>query len=183
MVVALMIMLLLSVIGLAAYYLSSIEVQIAGNERTYQENFYLAESAALEGVQRLSNFIKSPLPNAVPWLNNLITPGDDGFEYIVAGDILEHWQSNNVNPEQSLVDDMEDSCFDDDDGDTIDRNPYSDIYFAAEYDGTPPGASLKTTNIYKEHGYEVYALYQSYTGTTEDAIVDGLAIIEIGFKR
>ena len=165
MVVALMIMFLLAIIGLAANYLSSIEVQIAGNERTYQENFYLAESAALEGVQRISNLITAPLAHSENWLKE-----ENEIDFIQDREV---WGDQN-NRASASVDNLNDPCFDDN-GDTIDRNSDSNIYFAAEYRGTPPGASLKTTNTYKEQAYTVYGLYQSESA--------GEAFIEIGFKR
>jgi hypothetical protein len=165
MVVAVMMVALLWIIGIAANYLASIEVQIAGNERAYQENFYLAESAALEGVQRISNPINAPLAHSENWLKEA-----NEVDFIQDREV---WEDQN-NRASAIVNDLNDPCFDDS-GDTIDRNADSNIYFAANYRGTPPGASLKTTNIYQEHAYQVYGLYQSESA--------GEALIEIGFKR
>jgi len=162
MVVAVMMVALLWIIGIAANYLASIEVQIAGNERTYQENFYLAESAALEGVQRISNPINAPLSHSESWLKE-----ENEVDFIHKREV---WEDQN-NRASASVDNLSDPCFDD----TVDRNSDSNIYFAANYRGKPPGASLKTTNVYQEHAYSVYGLYQSESA--------GEALIEIGFKR
>ncbi|HID96600.1 MAG TPA: hypothetical protein EYP57_00150 [Thermodesulfobacteriaceae bacterium] len=54
-VVSLLILLLLTVIGIAANRTSSIEVLIAGNEKTYKQNFYQAEGAAKEEAIILEN--------------------------------------------------------------------------------------------------------------------------------
>ena len=54
-VVALLMMVFLSLLGLSSTTTSSIELQIAGNDRSYKQNLYRAEAAAMEAVQRLEN--------------------------------------------------------------------------------------------------------------------------------
>jgi len=49
----LMLLALLTIISIAASKTARTEVQIAGNDATYQRNFYLAEGAAMEAVDRL----------------------------------------------------------------------------------------------------------------------------------
>ncbi len=54
-VASLMILMILVVLGIAAINTTTIEQQIAGNEKVAKDNFYNAEAAAQEGAQRLEN--------------------------------------------------------------------------------------------------------------------------------
>jgi hypothetical protein len=54
-VVALIILVLLTIIGISASDISNIEIQIAGNERIYKRNFYRAEAAAMHGIQLMED--------------------------------------------------------------------------------------------------------------------------------
>jgi hypothetical protein len=54
-VVVLLIMAAISIFGIAGLNISSVELKISANERLMRETFYLTESAAFEGVQRLAN--------------------------------------------------------------------------------------------------------------------------------
>ncbi len=49
------IMVMLVMLGLASTTSTVMELHIAGNDRVYKENFYLAEGAAMESAQRLAN--------------------------------------------------------------------------------------------------------------------------------
>lgn len=53
--IALVLLLLLTMIGIAATMTSEVETRIAGNEVTYKENLYYAEGSAMAGVQMLDN--------------------------------------------------------------------------------------------------------------------------------
>ncbi len=52
-VTVLLIMALLSVVGISATTTATLEMQIAANEKKYKQQFYLAETAAMEGVRIL----------------------------------------------------------------------------------------------------------------------------------
>jgi hypothetical protein len=54
-VVALIMLVLLTILGLSITTTSEVEMQIAGNERIYKDNLYRAEAAALTGVQALAD--------------------------------------------------------------------------------------------------------------------------------
>jgi len=58
-VVALVLLGLLSLLGVAVTNTSRIEVQIAANNRAYTQNFYLADSAAREGIAFLNKNVTS----------------------------------------------------------------------------------------------------------------------------
>ena len=67
----LMVLLLLTIIGIASTKVSNTEVQISGNELAYQQNFYRAEGAAMEAAELLEALAD---PNASPpaWLDNIV---------------------------------------------------------------------------------------------------------------
>ncbi len=52
-VVVLLVMTAISILGIMSINTSTVELRIARNEREVREVFYLSESAAIEGVQRL----------------------------------------------------------------------------------------------------------------------------------
>lgn len=56
-VIALVLLALLSLLGIAATNTATLEIQIAANDRTYKQNFYMAEAALREAMQRLENSV------------------------------------------------------------------------------------------------------------------------------
>ena len=58
--VAVLILLVATMIGYFATQNTSIELQIAGNQRVYQRAFYRADAASMEGAQRLFDEAQSP---------------------------------------------------------------------------------------------------------------------------
>ena len=55
-IVALMILVVLSFIGISASTTSQIETRIAGNERFYKQDLYFADGAAMECAQIMDDF-------------------------------------------------------------------------------------------------------------------------------
>lgn len=73
-VTSLLVLLILMVIGIAATSTTSIELQIAGNEKAYKQNFYSSEASVMEAAQMLENEddseqLRAPTTTYV-WLNN-----------------------------------------------------------------------------------------------------------------
>lgn len=54
-ITALMILVLLTIIGIASTTVSNTETKIATSEAVYQQNFYQAEGATMEAVERMEN--------------------------------------------------------------------------------------------------------------------------------
>lgn len=54
-VLALIVLMLLTMVGTSATNTSTLEIQVAGNERHYKQNFYKAEAAALQASQFINN--------------------------------------------------------------------------------------------------------------------------------
>ncbi len=68
--IALVLLLLLTMIGIAATMTSEVEIRIAGNELTYKQNLYFAEGSAMTGVQELENEPDTSLKDlSLPWLH------------------------------------------------------------------------------------------------------------------
>jgi type IV pilus assembly protein PilX len=126
--IALVLLLLLTMIGIAATMTSEVEIRIAGNEVAYKENLYFAEGSAMAGVQMLENadisLLKDP---SIPWLLSSL-PNTN-----ISSDT--NW--NNAYTELDLGDDY--------------------TGFLAVYQGIDPGGSLDiggaTTNL---HRYTIY---------------------------
>jgi hypothetical protein len=88
-VIALIMIVLLTIIGISASKTSEIEIMIAGNERIAKENLYLAEGAVRRAVQVLDNTNLEDNPPA--WLYKEIDPDDDSkteYEDIATGGLL-----------------------------------------------------------------------------------------------
>jgi len=69
-VIALIMLMLVTVMGLSATTTTTIEIQIAGNDRTYTENFYRADSAIYDNAQRIENAgdeLKRPTTGSPAW--------------------------------------------------------------------------------------------------------------------
>ncbi len=73
MLMTLMLLLLVTIISFSALRTASTEVKIAGNEYRYQKNFYRAEGAAIEAVDRLETST-SPHAADFSWLG--LDPSD-----------------------------------------------------------------------------------------------------------
>jgi Tfp pilus assembly protein PilX len=69
---ALVLLLLLTMIGIAATMTSEVEIRIAGNEVAYKENLYYAEGSAMAGVQMLENETDTSVLKdlSIPWLHS-----------------------------------------------------------------------------------------------------------------
>ncbi len=78
-VLGMLMLVLLSLLGIAVVTTSTIEIQVAANERFYKENLYEAEAGAIEAAQSLEN---SDLKNIPPaWLQGIggINEANDMF--------------------------------------------------------------------------------------------------------
>jgi hypothetical protein len=88
-VIALIMIVLLTIIGISASKTSEIEIMIAGNERIAKENLYLAEGAVRRAAQVLDNTDLEDNPPA--WLYKEIDPNDKSkkeYEDIATGGLL-----------------------------------------------------------------------------------------------
>jgi hypothetical protein len=94
-VIALIILVLLTLIGISATRTSQIETQIAGNERSYMRVFYVSDSAWKEGMVWLDTQATPPVP--INFQNPLVVPsGTTDLESITASDFLNIRNYGNV---------------------------------------------------------------------------------------
>jgi hypothetical protein len=71
-VVALVLLVALTLLGLTIGTISEVEIQIAGNERLYKENLYTAEAAAMQCAQVMEETADLD-PTAIAWINAIGT--------------------------------------------------------------------------------------------------------------
>ena len=142
--VALVLLLLLTMIGIAATMTSEVEIRIAGNEVAYKENLYFAEGSAMAGVQMLQNQTDTDvLKNlSLPWLHGTLPDAN------IAGD--DNWDLDNAK-------------------EASDDEPDYGRYLAV-YQGIAPGGSLDiggtTTSL---HNYTIYGRSARHNG---EAIIE-----------
>ena len=74
-VVAVMILMVVTIIGVSSTNTTTVELQIVRNDGIYKQNLYLAEAAAQEGIQRIWNLSRTDpflLERKAPvWLNDV----------------------------------------------------------------------------------------------------------------
>jgi hypothetical protein len=150
MVISIVILALLTVIGIAVTTTTSIELQIAANERIYKENFYRAEGAAMMLARVLENAVQTDVNKLKEDPPQFKDPGSGSYKTmpvkgktgdIDTGDILAdtYWEGTNDR-----------SCEAPGFG-TIDPPR-----FIARYNGIAPGSSLDMTGGTSVREYSVF---------------------------
>ncbi len=95
---AMLILAVLTILGISSTNTSTIELQIVRNERIYQENFYMAESAALEGLELLESATESQLDDktyaSFVWLKKIIPDTVDPDVDIMRD--INNWNTTNA---------------------------------------------------------------------------------------
>lgn len=71
--IVLIVLMLVTMMGLSSTTTSTIEIQVADNAKKYKENFYTAEAAVMEGLQRIDlapvEEIKLNQATTLNWIN------------------------------------------------------------------------------------------------------------------
>jgi Tfp pilus assembly protein PilX len=133
-VLAIMILVIVSIIGIESSNTSSLEVQIASAERDAKINFYRAEGAAMEAAQRVQNAIADDLRSrAAVWLN---------------GDAVDLEDTAQWNYDNSGTDDTAEQS-------TIDANAFYGVIDA----GITARTSLDMTQLSQLHTFRVFGRY------------------------
>jgi len=131
-----MLLALITIISVAASNTARTEVQVAGNNLTYQRNLYLAEGAAMQAVDVLEN---DSNPRGLPFVEpGLKTIDDENFK--------DDWEAHS----QAVTTGMDAS---------------GKTRFRVGYEGTPPGYSLGVGKP-KVHGFVVYGRTEKQGATT-----------------
>jgi hypothetical protein len=139
-VITLLVLLAVTVLGVASLQTTSVELNIARNEREIRETFYLAEGAAMEGIQRLKAVPAADLEEGVFFWHH--DRGSESIENDKTGfRDPARWQmdsgARSPNCMQSAID--------------------PDTYFAAVNWGVAPGGSLVQTGS-RLYQHRVYGL-------------------------
>ena len=154
-VLALLMLAFLSLLGVSSTTTSTIEIQIAGNDRNFKQNFYKAEAGAMEAAQRLENETDTTVQINRTWLYlTLFDPAVDMTQ-------SSNWDYDDVGG--------------DDNAETADAliDPDRTTYFSIVDVGISGGSSLSlgSTSL---HEYAVYGLYKS---------TDGESLVEVGYRK
>ena len=90
-IIALILLILVTLMGVSMTQTTSIELQVAGNERDYKQTFYLAEAAVMEAVQRMDNASKDQLTpadaDALSWVYSPTTNLEDKTVMAASGSV------------------------------------------------------------------------------------------------
>ncbi len=98
-ITALMLLVLLTLLGMAATTTSVLEIQIAGNDRDYKQNFYRAETAAYEAARDMG--IASNGDNPIKQLEGQ----DGGLQWVTLDkDATDSTDLTNLNNWQAALD-------------------------------------------------------------------------------
>lgn len=159
-VIALMVLSLLTLAGIAATRTSNSEISIAGNETAYNRVLYRTESAVVETAMYIAAALPSDLANRDPepkavgcqWMHQEDSPTAPDYTNPSV------WDYNNID--------------NDDNAETLPTN--TNIAFAALDKGIPSGASQDMTARTQVRAYRLFGLEKSPEGST---------LLEVGFKR
>ena len=161
--VALMILMVVTIIGVSSSSKTTMELQVVRNNGIYKQNFYQAEGAANEAIQRIWDQAQEdiyPLQDktSLPWLNDIVdvdADNDDRIDMIDPGFAWDH--------------------------DGLDNNDNSDESSMAELPGTvlsavdvgiarPGSLEMTGTNV---HDYAIFGV---------SALNNGRSFIQIGWR-
>lgn len=160
MVMAVLILALLTIIGIASSNTAIMESQIVRNAAIRKQNFYQAESGVIEAAQALEN------------LKNTVTLKSKDRSYLNnTGNAPWLINDNSVDMTDRTVWD-DDNANNDDNAETCSIN--GDTHFAVVQVNVAKKSSLGMENPDQLYEYAVYGLYDG---------ADGEAFIEAGFKK
>lgn len=157
-VVAMIVLVLLSLIGISSTDNSMVESQIVRSEGLYRQNFYKTEGAIVELAQFMeSNDISSPA--AHDWLTDSAAAPDmtDAANWDLDGSV-----TGSINTQTS-------NNMDANDGNNLTMQ-------AAVANGVAPGSSLDMTGGSSLYDYMVYGLFDSSTN-------QGRKLIAAGYRK
>jgi Tfp pilus assembly protein PilX len=126
----LMVLLLLTIIGIASTKVSNTEVQTSTNELIYQQNFYRAEGATMEAAELLEAIPDPSKATTATWLDRVV--------HSVADSTIRTWSFGGSPAPKSSA-----------------SLALTDASFIALSEGVAKGSSLDVESS-KVHGYAIY---------------------------
>ncbi|MDM8556037.1 PilX N-terminal domain-containing pilus assembly protein [Desulfococcaceae bacterium HSG7] len=189
-IISLMLLVLLTLLGMAATTTSTLEIMIADNERDYKVNFYKAESAAIQAAVVMEND-PNPGTNMKGYSTTWGASGENWLRFINDSSTLPPpdmtdmnvWDDITGNPDakESVYSDWDAKESTDPNGTTnvmevmeIDGKDHIIAAYAAQFVGVKKGDSLKLTGTERKYSYTIWG--HSNNG-------GGRALIELGYKR
>jgi Tfp pilus assembly protein PilX len=130
-IAALMVLVLLTIIGIASTNVSNTEVKIAAHQQIHQQNFYRAEGATMEAVVQM----ESTGTPSFPWLTKTVA----STEYLISSGGLydsTFWESGSAEATPAL-------------------STLQDTNYAGAYGGLLKGEPLEIGST-KRHRYAIY---------------------------
>lgn len=161
-VISMLIMVVLTVIGISATRNTTIELQIAGNDKFYVTDFYTSEARAFEASQRLENEDKDNLRNFELNITDISTNANG----VVKSDDIANYDPLDEILVKKILTTTEL-------GDIAVENPDGGS-FASVDKGVSTGGSLDVTSTSQIHSYDVYG-YSSEKNSS--------SIIRLGYKK
>ena len=153
-VLALIMLVILTLMGISATTTSTIEVQIAGNEYKYKRNLYTAEAAAMQSAQMIENAGETQLKDrtfsAFTWLKKAGSTQATGITD------PDNWSTGTNSAAASTLDSS------------------NTTFYAAVEEGISRGASVSMTDTTLLYEYSIYGLCQSRGGES---------MIHMGYKK
>lgn len=155
-ITALMLLVLLTLLGMSATTTSVLEIQIAGNDRDYKKNLYMAESAAVHAAVSLEN--ADPLEITGTWSGNLWINTDSAQNWqqqdtFYMNDVIDYWDAcaNDANhtppdPNYPTPSELPAGAF---------QSPplYAAVYLGEDPFGTQDENALQKKHIWAIYGY------------------------------
>jgi hypothetical protein len=154
-VISMLILVMLTLLGFASMGTSNVEIMVAGNERTYKENFFRAEAANMAGGQRYVNLADMPSDSMDFGSSGAGVSPESKWELMGGAD----WVSGMSVPSQPFSVAVS--------GAAIDNNSRYHVV----YEGAPVGSS---------EGLEASASLRQYSVCGQSDIKGGNVIIQTG---
>jgi hypothetical protein len=158
-VVAVMILMVVTIIGVSSTNTTTVELQIVRNDGIYKQNLYLAEAAAQEGIQRIWNLSRSDpfrLERQAPvWLNHLDDTNQPDTDLTITGNW--DWDNDGVGNDNSEVSSTD-----------------PDAILAVVDAGITDGGSLDISSETNAHDFAVFGLGNRNNGRV---------FIQIGYRE
>jgi len=159
-IVALIMLVLLTLLGIAATTTTEIEMQIAGNERLYKQNLYSAEAVAMECAQSLED-TDLEAPN-ISWLFSLGSLTKADIRLVDTGDAANPWE-NPIGVDNTIA---------------ASSATVSNARYLVVKEGIAAGTSLGLGAGSQVHSYAVYG--RRYNAANPNL---GRAIINLGYRK
>ncbi len=162
--VALLILILLTLIGMAVSKNSVVDIKIAANEKTYKQNFYQAEGAAIQAAQIIENKTAAILKNRSVYAAN-------GLRFLNQPADLPSYSTDPATRDSAIA--AEDNWVTDAGGTANSAAGLQDTSFLAIDQGIAQGGSLDISTS-QLHSFDIYG---------RSCLNNGKATISIGFLK